>query len=145
MSLLLQMSEILGQVKWMDGTDNIAFQGDDQIVLSRLSKGLYRQKSDDPGGERERKEHLAIAELLVNLVKKAEAQGEKWPLSGDLAKMILAPDNRGRIIGAHVVAVLASVNALLPDSFSDSFFVPSDDSNGSTDVRQFDQWVRKRA
>jgi hypothetical protein len=153
MDPLVQISDVLARVKWMADDDTSASQGAGREFhpnLSRLSKALYRNMEKPTDSESRRKrlrkkqkeEHLVIAKALVKLIRNAEKRNGTWPLSQDLEQMILAEDSWGRLVGAHVVAVLASINALLPDSFSEAFFVSS---GKSEEAQRFDKLVRKRA
>jgi hypothetical protein len=137
-SFLLDISDVLARVKWSEEGQSSSFKGGLLIV----SRDDYRHrpptaaKTPDP-------RHVKIGEQFLQLLDDGTAKAHiKWPLCDDLKKMIRKQDGKDRIVGAHVVAVLASLNALLPGSFSKDFFVSSAKSD---DEKRYNEKVYWRA
>jgi hypothetical protein len=140
-NLLIRISDTLARVRWASSKEQsqrgeLASLADAAgTSLDRLSKEIYRTKEESGPTDK----HKEVAKAFWDLINEAQEQGEPWPLLEDLGKMIFMVDSRNRLVGAHVVAVVASVNALLPDAFDDDFFVASGESDKA---RGFDRQVR---
>lgn len=125
------ISDALAGVRWTSSSQDSLISSSvlkkRDIKLEKLSKKYWKLSDKD---ELERC-HRKIASKFYNLIK------DEWPLAKLLRKMIEKWDDQGRSVGAHVVAVIASMNEFLPQANPENFFVDSE-------VRESDEDTRKQ-
>jgi hypothetical protein len=103
---LAAISKVLSGIRW--GTNQSdGYKCADQIDLGNLQKSWWCL---------EKKEEINCHKLIVQtFVKNILRQNPGWPLYSQLKLMMKKKDDQKRSVGAHVIAVIASINQLIDE------------------------------